>query len=204
VECVIFGNGGFNKFDIVNKFVDLDNIFTIAVDGGCNYLIEENRRIDLAIGDFDSLKYKEVIYNNRHILKTDMDYNDLEIAMDYCLKNGFKKIYLFGFTGKRSDHFQFNLRVMQKFIERGLDIVMIDEFNVILGSIGCNNFDRGSYKFFSILPVYDDTIISICGAKYNLNNFHLNLIDTLTLSNEWISEKVKISSNKLIFIYLIF
>ena len=181
MECVIFGNGGFNKFDIVNKFVDLDNIFTIAVDGGCNYLIEENRRIDLAIGDFDSLKYKEVIYNNRHILKTDMDYNDLEIAMDYCLKNGFKKIYLFGFTGKRSDHFQFNLRVMQKFIERGLDIVMIDEFNV-----------------------YDDTIISICGAKYNLNNFHLNLIDTLTLSNEWISEKVKISSNKLIFIYLIF
>ena len=39
MECVIFGNGGFNKFDIVNKFVDLDNIFTIAVDGGCNYLI---------------------------------------------------------------------------------------------------------------------------------------------------------------------
>ncbi|BAK81067.1 thiamine diphosphokinase [Candidatus Arthromitus sp. SFB-rat-Yit] len=204
MECVIFGNGEFSGFDIVSRFVDLDNTFTIAVDGGCNYLFEGNKRIDLVIGDFDSLKYKEVIYNNRHILKTDMDYNDLEIAMNYCLDNGFKKIYLFGFTGKRSDHFQFNIRTMQKFIESGLDVVMIDEFNIICGSIGCRIFDRGEYKFFSILPVYNGTVISICGSKYDLDNFSLNLMDTLTLSNEWVSEKVKISSNKLIFIYLIF
>ena len=204
MECVIFGNGEFSGFDIVNKFIDLNNTFIIAVDGGCNYLVEGNVRIDLAIGDFDSLKYKEVIYNNRHILKTDMDYNDLEIAMNYCLDNRFKKIYLFGFTGKRSDHFQFNIRTMQKFIESGLDVIMIDEFNTICGSIGCRIFDREDYKFFSILPVYDGTVISICGSKYDLDNFYLNLTDTLTLSNEWVSEKVKISSNKLIFIYLIF
>lgn len=204
MECVVFGNGSFDGFGIVEKFVDLNDAFIIGVDGGCNYLFENKIKIDLIIGDFDSLKYKEAIYNNRHILKTNMDYNDLEIAMNYCIENGFEKIYLFGFTGKRSDHFLFNLKVMQKFAERGLKINMIDEFNVIDTFMGERILEKEDYKFFSLVPIYDDTIICIEGSKYDVDNFHLKLGDTLTLSNEWQEEKVKILSSKLIFIYLVF
>lgn len=204
MNCVIFGNGEFNDCSLIEKYVDIENAYIIGVDGGCNHLVENNIRIDLIIGDLDSLKYKNVVYNNRHILKTDMDYNDLEIAMKYCFDNNFKKVYLFGFTGKRSDHFLFNLKVMQKFYEMGLDILMIDDYHVITLFKGERTFSRDDYKFFSILPIYEGGKISIFGAKYDLDNTELNILDTLTLSNEWREEKVKITSDKLIFIYLVF
>lgn len=204
MDCVIFGNGEFRDFSLVEKYVDIENSYIIGVDGGCNHLIENNMRMDLIIGDFDSLKYKNVVYNNRHILKTDMDYNDLEIAMRYCFDNNFRKVYLFGFTGKRSDHFLFNLKVMQKFYNLGLEMLMIDDYHVITLFKGEKEFGRDGYNFFSILPIYEDSRISISGSKYDVDNIKLNMLDTLTLSNEWRDEKVKISSDKLIFIYLVF
>ncbi len=204
MDCVIFGNGEFKDCSLLEKYVDVNEAFVIGVDGGCNHLIENNIKIDLIIGDFDSLKYKNVIYNNRHILKTNMDYNDLEIAMKYCFDKGFKKIYLFGFTGKRSDHFMFNLRVMQKFTELGLKIIMIDEYHVIKMFKGNVIFPQEDFKFFSLLPVYEDTIISISGSEYDVDNLKLNMVDTTTLSNSFRLKEIKISSNKLIFIYLVF
>ena len=63
MEAVIFGNGEFKTFDIVRKFVDLNDVFTIGVDGGCNYLFENNINFVFVLCDFDSIKYKIFIDN---------------------------------------------------------------------------------------------------------------------------------------------
>lgn len=204
MDVAIFGNGYLEGSNFIDKVVNLNEMFVIGVDGGCNYLIENNIKMDLAIGDFDSIKDRNLLKDIETITKTNMDYSDLELAVEYCLEKKFKKAYLFGFTGKRSDHFIFNIRMIQKMFQLGIEVYMVDEFNVITLIDEEKEFEKSCFKFFSIVPLFEDTIISITGAKYNLNNQKLDMVSTLTLSNEWIEEKIKIITNKLILVHLIF
>lgn len=204
MDVAIFGNGYLEGSNFIDKVVNLNEMFVIGVDGGCNYLIENNIKMDLAIGDFDSIKDRNLLKDIETITKTNMDYSDLELAVEYCLEKKFKKAYLFGFTGKRSDHFLFNIRMIQKMFQLGIEVYMVDEFNVITFIDEEKEFKKTCFKFFSIVPLFEDTIISITGAKYNLNNQKLDMVSTLTLSNEWIEEKIKIITNKLILVHLIF
>lgn len=204
MDVAIFGNGEFKDFSIVDKFINLDNAFIIGVDGGCNYLFSNNIKIDLVVGDFDSIVDDVLIDKFLNIKKTNMDYSDLEIAIDYCIDKKFDNIYMFGCTGKRSDHFMFNLRLLHKVFQNNLNATIVDEFNVIKVFDGEGIFYKKYFKFFSILPIYDETIISINGSKYDLKNKKLDMISTLTLSNTWKYEKVNICVNKPVFIYLVF
>lgn len=202
MDVAIFGNGYLENLDFEN--INLEKIFIIGVDGGCNFLIKNNIKIDLAIGDFDSISSTDFLNSVECIEKTDMNYSDFEIAIDYCLKNNFKRVYLFGFTGKRSDHFLFNIRMIQKMFYERMEVFMIDEFNVITMIDDEKEFAKNNFKFFSVIPLFEDTNISITGAKYNLSNQKLKMISTLTLSNEWVEKKVKITVDKLVLVHLIF
>lgn len=204
MDVLIFGNGEFKNRNLLDKFLKFEDVFVIGVDGGCDYLIENKIKIDLAIGDFDSIKYKNVLCDTPNILKTDMDISDLEFAINYCLDKNFCKMYLFGFTGRRADHFLFNLRCLGKAFNNGVEIFVIDEFNIITLLLGERDFQKENFKFFSVIPMYDNTVISIEGSKYDLKNENINLLSTLTLSNEWEKEKIKISSNKLVYVCLVF
>lgn len=202
MDVAIFGNGYLENLDFEN--INLEKMSIIGVDGGCNFLIKNNIKIDLAIGDFDSISSTDFLNSVECIEKTDMNYSDFEIAIDYCLKNNFKRVYLFGFTGKRSDHFLFNIRMIQKMFYERMEVFMIDEFNVITMIDDEKEFAKNNFKFFSVIPLFEDTNISITGAKYNLSNQKLKMISTLTLSNEWVEKKVKITVDKLVLVHLIF
>ncbi len=203
MEALIFGNGNFENNNMVYEILKSRETFVIGVDGGCNHLIDNKIKIDLAIGDFDSIKYKDVVYNTSNTLKTNMNISDLEFAIDYCLDKNFSKAYLFGFTGKRCDHFLLNLNCMVKGFKNNLEILMIDEFNIITLIEGEKIFDKGRFRFFSIIPIYDNTRISISGSKYDLYDEKVDLFSTLTLSNEWKEEKVKIHVDKLVYVCLV-
>ena len=81
---------------------------------------------------------------------------------------------------------------------------MIDEFNVITTFDGERVFEKDNFEFFSLVPIYENTVVSISGAEYELNNKELDMISALTLSNKWKKEKVNIRVNKPVFIYLVF
>lgn len=204
MNVAIFGNGQFNQFNIVDKFLNLNDTFIIGVDGGCDFLIENNIKIDLAIGDFDSINNKNFIEQVLNIKKVNMDYSDLEVAVNYCINKKFDNVYMFGCTGKRSDHFMFNLRLLYKLFQNNLNSVIIDEFHFIKILDGEGIFYKENFEFFSILPIYDETIVSINGSEYDLNNKKLDMESTLTLSNRWKNDKVNICVDKPVFIYLVF
>lgn len=204
MDVLIFGNGEFKNKNLLNRVFEFENVFVIGVDGGCDYLIENKIKIDLAIGDFDSIRYTDILHDTPNIIKTDMNISDLEFAINYCMDENFDKMYLFGFTGRRADHFLFNLRCLNKAFNNGMEIFIIDEFNVITLLEGERFFEKENFKFFSIVPIYDDTTISIEGSKYDLKNENIDLFSTLTMSNEWKKEKVKVSSDKLVYVCLVF
>ena len=57
---------------------------------------------DVVIGDLDSLRARTVPC--RVVADADQDTNDLEKAMAYCAKRGWKNPVIVGATGKREDH----------------------------------------------------------------------------------------------------
>lgn len=200
MKASIFCNGEYGN----NNLINFENSIVIGVDGGCNYLLNNNIKIDLIVGDLDSIKNKDIIYNTAYIEKTNMDCNDLDIAINYCIENKFSEVYLYGCIGKRTDHFMFNFRLMEKLYKENIEVFMVDEYNIISLFSGEKNFYKENFKFFSIIPVYENTVVSIKGSKYDLNEKKLSLIESLTLSNEWKEDKVTIKSNKIIFICLVY
>ena len=61
---------------------------------------------DVIIGDFDSVSRlsSRVLRPSSLIRISDQDTNDLEKAMAYCAKQGWRKPVVVGATGKREDH----------------------------------------------------------------------------------------------------
>ena len=203
-SAAIFCNGEYGSLENLKKFVNLNEVFVIGVDGGCNFLIQNKVKIDFLIGDFDSIEDKNYINEIIGIEKFDMDYSDFELAINYCIENNFEKVYLLGCTGKRSDHFIFNLRLMEKIFKYGIDVIMIDDYNLIMPFKGNKVLNREEFRFFSIVPLQENTTISIEGSKYDVKNQKLDMFRALTLSNEWKEEKVKIFSDNIVFLHLVF
>ena len=83
--------------------------FIIGVDMACALLMEKNIPIDLAIGDFDSLKkglMKDVIeYSDKiTIYPSEKDYTDTYLAVKEALTMNHSEIIIYGGVGKRFDH----------------------------------------------------------------------------------------------------
>ena len=91
--------------------------FFVCADGGANAAAHLDVRPDLIIGDLDSIsatslkKFGSV--TTRRI--ADQNSTDLEKAISWLLRQGYKTINVLGATGGRPDHFIGNLSALAKF-----------------------------------------------------------------------------------------
>ncbi len=93
--------------------------FVIGVDGGCQWCINQNIAMDLAIGDFDSLNtvlYQQLSNHTRQIQKynKDKDLTDLELALEVIKSLPAKHLTVLGCWGGRIDHQTANLFCLAK------------------------------------------------------------------------------------------
>ena len=93
--CYIVGAGDCNRLFIYPT----DNDMVIAVDGGYRYL--EGQRIDLVVGDFDSLSFVPE-HENRIQLPVMKDDTDMLFAIKEGLKKGYTLFHIYGGTGGRN------------------------------------------------------------------------------------------------------
>src|SRR5699024_4030265 len=96
----------------------------IGVDRGALLAIEENLKVDVALGDFDSISTHEkkmVEDSQAKILNfpTDKDDTDAELAFRYALKHfESNNIYVYNWYGGRVDHlYSILMTVLQKRFE---------------------------------------------------------------------------------------
>ena len=103
--CYIIGAGECSRLLLPLKKED----FVIAVDGGYEYV--KDGRVDLAIGDFDSLHYipecKEKV-----VLQPEKDDTDTLSGIKEGLKRGYRYFYLYGGLGGRVDHSYANVQCL--------------------------------------------------------------------------------------------
>ncbi|MDV2582598.1 thiamine diphosphokinase [Alkalibacillus haloalkaliphilus] len=179
----------------LNHYEDINH--WIGVDHGAYLLSENVGHIDLAIGDFDSVSTTEFsqikTYSNEvEVYPVDKDDTDLELAINYVMKQNPDRVYLFGATGGRKDHEIVNIMLLKKFNDAGIEAWVCNVQNELtLKTPGQYELKRDErFQYVSFLPISDTVCnLNLKGFLYELDGATVKSGSSLTVSNEW-KEKI--------------
>ena len=171
MKCLIMSGGVKPKDEIIKQYADFCDLI-IGVDKGCNYLYDLDIKPNYIVGDFDSsnievIEALEKRGSVKYKYKCEKDFTDSEEAFELAISSEVTEIYFLGATGQRFDH--------------------------TLGNSNTSIKNEKEYKYISFLA-YNETIreFSIKKAKYELNKYNLEVGDSRTVSNEFISDEIEI------------
>lgn len=173
--------------------------YIIACDDAVFFLFNEEIDFDFAIGDFDSLdqSFDLSTLKNVKILPSEKDVTDLEAAILYSTElNPEKIIVLGGLGGSRIEHTYANINLLKTF--DNLEI-MNDESRLFTIKKGTHHVSHHGYvNLFSL----EDSVVTLDGFKYPLNNYYLSHKEILGISNELnsINGSIKVISGKILVI----
>lgn len=178
MKCVFIGNGEFCS----QQFCVDKQDFVIAVDGGYAH-IKDLCRVDLAVGDFDSLGYvPEGIATLRH--DPIKDYTDMYLAFDEAFKRGYDEFVVYGALGGRLDHTLANLQCAYAFAKKGVKVKLIGKdftAEVVTGRKTICGYKGQTFSLFA----FDETRgVYITNGKYPLVDATLTNTFPIGVSNE--------------------
>lgn len=166
---------------------ELENVDYIGVDAGALRLLENGISMRFAIGDFDSmdendfLKISNLCEVIRHpVMK---DETDSELALRICKQKGYKKIILHGALHGRLDHTIANIRLL---MYQYPNVVCMDENQKILVLNKGKHELSNTYSHISFFAI-EQSIISLSGFLYPLDNHIVNVSDIFCVSNTIVS-----------------
>jgi thiamine pyrophosphokinase len=198
-KCIIVGS----CVDSQKEFKYGDDDFIIASDGGLEYLHKMNYRVDLVIGDFDSLGYIpsdcEVIQ-----LNPEKDITDTDACIEEAIKRGYSTFEIYGCLGGRIDHSLAIIQTVMHFKEFGHDFTIYgkDQTLLLVKDEEVTLDKKGGYlSVFSLSRLAEG--VTLKNVKYELDNVILRNDFPLGVSNEFINKKATISvaSGMLLVIY---
>ena len=176
---------GPNTYNFNSLYFEEANEFLVGIDSGLEYLLNIEKKIDLAVGDFDSIDsevFEKIKSKCVQIIQLEKDKNmtDLAFALDYIYNNmDYNDIEVYGGISGRIDHFLANLNLITKY-----EFSMRDDKHYIYilrkGKHQINNFKK-YVSFFAIEDVYG---LTLKGFKFNLDSYYLSINDSLCVSNE--------------------
>lgn len=180
-----------------------------GVDKGALYLLNNGINPILSCGDFDSItldQRREVEEKSKYFkVKSSEDLTDAEFGLEHILElfEEVEVIDIYGATGRRLDHFFGNILLLNNKKYQHIKIRIIDDNNIItVARKGLNIFERiEGYKYFSIVPIYEDTLMTIKNSKYEVENLVLTLNRPNATSNEFKNNeeiKLEVSNNVLV------
>lgn len=162
----------------VKNLVDLnDEDVVIAVDQALLYCVRQGIKVDLAVGDFDSLENKTLLLNVTHeTLPVEKDETDTFYALKKAYEISNHVTLVGGACGSRIEHVYVHLMLCHHF----KSLKIRTEFSLIHRIE--NNHTINSKGFINIFP-YPEAVISLTGFKYPLEHYHMKPFDTLGISN---------------------
>lgn len=196
-KLVCAGDDSFSKL-----YSQDDGEIIIAIDGGYQVLFDNNIDVDYFFGDCDSLENNSVKCINKNYYSPIKDDSDFDLAIKYLIEilkiSEDDFVYVYNCTGGRLDHYYAILNTLKKYCN--YQIYLFDVNNKIYFLKEECSIIKTTYKYISFFSIDDETILSIKGCKYLLDNYNLKIYDNLCLSNEIISKAI-ISSNKSVLVF---
>lgn len=173
-----------------------------GVDAGVKGLLNAGIRVEKAYGDFDSVTEADLELFKKSlaldIVPSAKDFTDSELALLSLAELGYTAIDVYGALGGRKDHELMNIQLLTHEKLRDIDIRLLDDTNEIM------LLTEGEYifqadqdkKYVSFIPFYDETLLTLEGFKYDLEDTYVSIGKTLTVSNEYKDNNVVINTDK--------
>ncbi len=178
----------------IYKLVDINpDDYVIAVDQALDATIKQGIKVDVALGDFDSLENHELLKKVKTIkLPTEKDYTDTFEALKYAYNlEGVDQVYVLGgLGGNRFEHNYVHLLFFKHFKHL---ILMNDETTIQCLKKGVYHTDfKGYISIFALKP----SVITLEGFKYPLTQYELKINDPIGISNEVLDKQGSINLHK--------
>ncbi|MEZ4736117.1 MAG: thiamine diphosphokinase [Caldilineaceae bacterium] len=190
MRAVIFINGTIIDYASFARWLQVDD-YLVAADGGARHCLALGRRLDALVGDLDSLEPDLVtqlaaagsIIERHPITK---DQTDLELAIEFALRQGADEILLMGAVGNRLDQTLANLLILaQRAWPAQLTLVEGHQLAQLVRPGQTVTLQAGIGDTVSALPLSDTvTGITYTGMRYPLTDATLHLGSTRGISNE--------------------
>ncbi|WP_318036051.1 thiamine diphosphokinase [Halobacillus shinanisalinarum] len=189
--------GGPKEFIPELSEYDGKDMIWIGADQGAEVIIEQGGRLDIAVGDFDSVSVSSLAAIKEAAARTDTYPNeknetDLEIAIQEAIMHEPEQILLFGVTGGRLDHSLINIQVLYPLLNKGIKGTIIDRQNQLeLVGEGMHKLKKiDKYLYVSFLPItLEVKELCLTGFYYPLQGAQLSYGSTRCISNQLIEEQ---------------
>lgn len=196
-----------NEIESFKKTEEIEKV--IAVDGGADTARSLKIIPDLIIGDLDSVSDQNLAYFKKRgveVIKhpVEKDQTDSEIAVDYCLDNEIKELYIIAALGGRFDQQLANINLLEyiyelnlkaKIISKNIEIAVIDKKKVFNS--------KKDYRLSLIPQSKEVKNLKISGCKYNLSGRDIFRSKSRGISNFIEDEKAEISLESGLLIYVL-
>ena len=188
--CYLVGAGDFGD----GIFCPLKEDMVIACDGGFKYCLEKDIRVDMVVGDFDSLD-RMPEHSNVAVLNQEKDETDTGWAITEAWKRGYREFIIYGGTGGRISHTIANIQLLTDIAEKGGHGRLIGKgawYQVIHNEEIC--FVPEEEGFLSVFSLGDKAEgVFEEGLKYKLIDHTLRKEEPLGVSNEFIGRPARIA-----------
>ena len=178
--------GGTVRVEFITEHPKADDL-CIAADQGYHTAKALGERIDLLLGDFDSIGSvpgDEGMEIQR--VPAEKDYTDTQLAVEIALERGADEIIIIGGLSGRLDHTLSTLAILEDLNARGVYCTITDGQNRARYMKSTSTLiARSPYKYLSLIAA-DEVVkgVDIEGCKYPLKKATLRRSHQFAVSNE--------------------
>lgn len=191
--CYIIGAGEMSEQLPVVKEGD----FVIACDGGFRYCQEAGLKVNMIVGDFDSLGFLPV-HKNVVQLNPIKDETDTGWAIGEGIKRGYDEFVIYGGTGGRLSHTVANIQLLTNIAALGCKAVLVrsDAWYRVLTNDEIR-FSAEQEGYLSVFCLGDKAEgVQEEGLKYSLKDAVLTKENPVGVSNEFIGKESRVAVEK--------
>ena len=178
--------GGSVRTEFITEHPKADDL-CIAADSGYHTAMALGERIDLLLGDFDSIGSvpRDGGFEIQQV-PAEKDYTDTQLAVDIAMERGADEIIIIGGLSGRLDHTLSTLAILEDMRARGLHGYITDgQSRAHYLKSSSTLVARSSYKYLSLIAA-DEVVkgVDIEGCKYPLKKATLRRDHQFAVSNE--------------------
>ncbi len=178
--------GGAVRTEHITEHPKADDL-CIAADSGYHTAKALGERIDLLLGDFDSIGRipRDEGVEIRQV-PAEKDYTDTQLAVEIALERGAEDIVIIGGLSGRLDHTLSTLAILEDLHARGVYCTVTDGQNRARYMKSTSTLiARSPYKYLSLIAA-DEVVkgVDIEGCKYPLKKATLRRRNQFAVSNE--------------------
>ncbi len=196
MKAFVFGGGEIFPDYIEEKVEEGDLV--VCADSGYKNALAMGVRVDVLVGDFDSMK--DIPDGDFELVRVpvEKDQTDTQLAVEIALERGADEIIIICSTSGRADHALSAMAILEDLWEKRIPAVLINGQNRVrfIRDSGVI-IVRSGYRFFSVLTL--DKIakkVSIEGGKYPLVKKDIERGFQFAVSNEIVKNAALITVKK--------